>query len=154
MIGTTFFSAANFFRAPSDRPGIFPDHPVMIQPHGAIPRVESARGCIPGFDIHAHSKGSLLDKPVRHPHQQLAGDPASASLWSDIDPLQFTVATVPAGSMSRHKSGHLIVIHRNENCASRQGLLRRLFDRHVRANPPLPVSLGLPFPCTNRRHSG
>jgi len=95
----------------------------MIQPFGAIPGVEPPRACIIWLDIHAYAKGSLFDEPGGHHCQQLAGDPVSASLWSDIDPLQFGVAPITPGSMPCHESHHLTVIYRYEYGSRGQGLL-------------------------------
>jgi len=89
-------------------------------------RVEAAGGNILRINIHTYSKRVLLSKPDSYFHQQSASYSLTALCFGNIDPLQFTLTSIPACAVSRNKSHQCTVFHCNQCSAGGQGLLRRM----------------------------
>jgi hypothetical protein len=102
---------------------VLPDHPVRIERHRAISRIQATGLNILGRDIHAYSQRSLLHNPLDYRSHQPVGDSLPSVFFRYVDSLQFAVATKTLRAMARDETNHSVTIVRNKRHTFLQRLL-------------------------------
>lgn len=135
-------------------PDVVPNQPVLIQRLSAVPTVKAQCAGIGRFHIDANANRFLLNKPTCQEAKQFRCSSASATLSSNIDPLQFSIARVAAGEMSTDKANHGMAFRSHINDTGHQRLLRMEFAVQIPRNAGNPVSLRFPLPGSDSRQGG